>query len=197
MSLARRKAASCAFLKSISLGALVAAAVFQPGPVMAEEEEPRAHPPCEWMLLHPTPEQAIRAIYETKSETPGDCLQLSDRLILLFGAEEMRMEALDIPIGRLDFDWVVNGQDALITNVRVTAVEVSPAGPSDPPRQIVTARFDNFGEPQVIDYYWEQGPSHEEDYPGDWGITEVVSRTQGFDWVLSLLLSHGSVPYED
>ncbi len=113
-------------------------------------------------------------------------LPYSKRLAAAFDADEARAEANDDPIGRLGFDFVVDGQDALITDVQVKEQTLYGAGPNDPERKVITARFKNFDMPVVLDYYWVK-----ED--GAWAVDEVVARQSigGQGWVLSLLLDYG------
>jgi len=140
--------------------------------------------PCSDIAALETPKQVVEALYEQTPALPQRCLRLTQSLAAEFAADEVRSEVHDDPIGRLGFDWVVNGQDYLITNVRVRMSEVFAPGPDDPKRQVVTAYFDNFGSPQVIDYYFvieDEG----------WALEEAVSRGEGMQWVLSLLLRYG------
>ena len=128
------------------------------------------------------PVAAVRALYEDDCAVP-DRIPLTPRLEALFRAEDERRELHDEPLGRIDFDWVVNGQDALISDVAVEGSEVSLALPDEPARMVVIARFANFKQPQELVYYWEKGAD-------GWRLDDVVHRGE-YAWSLSLLLAYG------
>ncbi len=89
-------------------------------------------------------------------------------------------------IGRLDFDWMVNGQDASITNLEIKRVAVVAYSSDKPKREIIVAQFDNFDDPTRISYYWKY------DADRGWLIEDVTGWSQdGLVWTLSLLLKYG------
>ncbi len=89
-------------------------------------------------------------------------------------------------IGHLDFDWMVNGQDAKITNLQIKRVAVTALSPDDPKREIIVAQFDNFDDPTRISYFWKY------DADRGWLIEDVTGWSQdGLVWTLSLLLKYG------
>ncbi|MFL0354894.1 hypothetical protein ACI5KX_00325 [Erythrobacter sp. GH1-10] len=167
--------------------AIAAALVFAalgPSPLLAGSQEAE-----EAAAQESTPADQVLSIYVDGIECLNECLPLAKSLEKAFADEEARKEEYDEPIGRLGFAWEVNGQDAIITNARVKTYEVIGQGKDDPERQVVTAYFDNFDQPQVLDYYFVR-----ED--GRWALEEVVSVTPGREWVLSLMLRYGFYGHE-
>lgn len=136
------------------------------------------------------PLKAVEAIYSDDAKHSNKSLPMTRRLETLFLLERDHLEASGEPIGRIDFDWTVNGQDASISMLDVTAVDVPLRDFGDEAvdqfeRRIVTARFMNFDSEQVIRYYWVKQRN-------GWHLDDVTG--QGEDsmiWTLSLLLGFG------
>lgn len=154
----------------------------------SDEEYPiRSQAPCIWVEDGEEPVDVVRWIYKQEPRpdwSSGQCASITDRIGDAYYADAKRMREFDDPLGRLGFDIFVNGQDAKIDNVRIVVTPTEMKGKDDPERQVITALFDNFDRPQVIDYYWvKQGE--------EWALDEMVSRTPGFSWVLSTILDYG------
>mgnify|MGYP000698797543 CR=1 FL=1 len=132
----------------------------------------------------------VKAIYSDDAKQPAESLPMTQRLESLFLLERDHLEASGVPIGRLDFDWTVNGQDASISMLDVTAIDVpvrdfGDAAVDQFERRIVTARFMNFDSEQVIRYYWVKQRN-------GWHLDDVTGQGQdGMTWTLSLLLGYG------
>jgi hypothetical protein len=178
--------------RSLSLGcaALLLAAPLAP-PLSAQEEEADdivpSQAPCIWVEDGETPLQVVQWLYKPEPRpdwSSGQCAAIGEALGNAYIEDAMRQRDLDDPIGRIGFDFIVNGQDALITQVEVTEEAVGFAGPQDPERTVITASFKNFDSPNIIDYYWVKQDD-------EWTLEEVVSRSPEFPWVLSLLLKYG------
>lgn len=158
-------------------------------PLSAQEDTARVQELCEQYgdPVDPSAEPVVAtgAFYEEGMEIPERSPKMTPRLEDLLQRDDTRREVHDTPIARLDFDWVVNGQDALISNVKIIGRLPDRLRLEDESEQmVVTACFDNFGQPQVLDYYWQKAED-------GWQLDDVVSRTPGFTWVLSLLLEYG------
>ncbi|MBS0469597.1 MAG: DUF3828 domain-containing protein [Proteobacteria bacterium] len=82
-------------------------------------------------------------------------------------------------VGRIDFDFWINGQDSDIKNVKVGKIDVE--GAAD--RMIVVASFLNFGKPEEIHFYFEKTKA-------GWKLDDVRSA-MGEQWTLSLILKYG------
>ena len=145
------------------------------------------------------PVSAVRRLYalldapivaNPEAEGDADPLPMTQRLESLFLLERDYLDASGHPFDRMDFSWVVNGQDAVITDMEITAVDVPIRDYGDRvvdqfPRQIVTASFKNFGDPTVIRYYWVQQRN-------GWKLDNATGRGEdGMTWTLSLLLEYG------
>ncbi len=173
-------------LKPFLIAASAALALATP----AKAEEPGQ---CELVKSEVAPLEFTRNLYGVAQADLDACLPLperlpySKRLAAAFAAEEARIDTYQEPIGRLDFDYVVDGQDALITEVEIKEYDVRGGIPADPDRKVVTAKFKNFGAPVSLSYYWVK-----ED--GAWVVDEVVSdgSPDNRGWVLSLILDFGS-----
>lgn len=134
------------------------------------------------------PEAIVAALY---SETDGGGeLPMTQRLETLFLLERDYLEASGHPFDRLDFDWIVNGQDALITELAFETVDVPMRDHGDAAvdqfdRKIVIASFKNFDSPTSIRYYWIKERS-------GWKLDDVTGHSEdGMTWTLSLLLAYG------
>jgi hypothetical protein len=136
------------------------------------------------------PLATVEAIYSDDAKQSAKSLPMTQRLESLFLLERDHLEASGEPIGRLDFDWTVNGQDASISMVDVTAVDVplrdfGDAAVDQFERRIVTARFMNFDNEQVIRYYWVKQRN-------GWHLDDVTGQGEdSMTWTLSLLLGYG------
>jgi hypothetical protein len=82
-------------------------------------------------------------------------------------------------VGRIDFDFWVNGQDWALTGINVTqqAVEFVDG------RKVVIVKFKNFNKPQEIHFYFEKSAA-------GWKLDDVRSVV-GENWTLSLILKYG------
>jgi hypothetical protein len=139
-----------------------------------------------------SPETTVRWIYSEEQSDEADAgisdgmLPMTARLGDLFAEEEANSSAENGGIGRLDFGWMVNGQDAKIEALVVESETVVPLSPNHEPRKIVTAKFDNFGRPTEIRYYWIKHPDR------GWLLDDVIGSGRGEEsWTLSLLLGFG------
>ena len=130
------------------------------------------------------PALTVRNLYPDPPALADGELPLTPRLQQLFESDDRRVCELDTPIGRLDFDWVVNGQDFLITDVSVETVETYAGLEDEPERVVVIARFKNFDTPNELRYYWEKAED-------GWRLDDVASVSDEFPWTLSLLLKYG------
>lgn len=117
------------------------------------------------------PDDFIRASYErlqgSGTPPPPAGVIYTDRLNRLF----------DDGIERIGFGFWVDGQDWEIGDIDVTARRVH--GRSG--RQVVRARFTNFGEPRDLSFFFDRSRA------GCWQIDDVAA-TGG--WTLSLLLKY-------
>lgn len=145
------------------------------------------------------PVAAVRRLYtlldepivaSPDGEDIADPLPMTQRLESLFLLERDYLEASGHPFDRMDFSWVVNGQDSLITDMKITSVDVPIRDYGDRvvdqfPRKIVTASFKNFDDPTTIRYYWVQQRN-------GWKLHNATGTgDDGMTWTLSLLLEYG------
>lgn len=137
------------------------------------------------------PLETVESLYadceteDQKIEIVDIPLPMTAELGDLLAEDQARGNANGTGIGRLDFDWMVNGQDARITNLQIERTVVLPSA-DEPKREIITAQFNNFDDPARISYYWT--------YHDDrgWVIEDVTGWSQnGLVWTLSLLLKYG------
>ncbi len=134
------------------------------------------------------PEAVVRGLYS--DTVTGDELVMTQRLETLFLLERDYLEASGHPFDRLDFDWIVNGQDTLITGLAIETVDVPMRDYGDAAvdqfdRKIVIATFKNFNSPTEIRYYWIRERS-------GWKLDDVTGHSEdGMTWTLSLLLGYG------
>ncbi len=141
-------------------------------------------------VLATDPLTAVEAIYSDDMKPSANGLPMTQRLESLFLLERDHLEASGEPIGRIDFDWTVNGQDASISMVDVTAMDVplrdfGDAAVDQFERRIVTARFMNFDSEQIIRYYWVKQRN-------GWHLDDVTGQGEdSMTWTLSLLLAFG------
>lgn len=82
-------------------------------------------------------------------------------------------------VGRVDFFPWTNSQDWMLSDLSLTSEVVD--GRED--RMIVTAKFKNDGQPQVIRSYWEKSG-------GRWRLDDMQSLGKEA-WTLSVILKYG------
>jgi len=82
-------------------------------------------------------------------------------------------------VGRIDFDFWMNGQDGTVSGVTVSKVDVDNAKG----RMIVVAKFKNEKTPNEIHFYFERTAA-------GWKLDDARSMA-GDPWVLSLMLKYG------
>jgi hypothetical protein len=127
------------------------------------------------------PFKVMHGVYkamENGSEAPN--IPLTPRLRALMALEQK--ETPEGELGRIDFDWLVNGQDSKITDSKVTVRTVDYA----PSRMIVVVRFKNFGKQMENHFFWEK------DAKGKWALDDVRSiEPDGPGFTLSLVLKYG------
>ena len=101
----------------------------------------------------------------------------SRRLRALFDGYEQWAAGHEDLVGSLDFDWWVNAQDWLLTDVRVTERRQGPN------RRTVTARFTNAGRPDEVRFLFVREG-------GRWYLDDAIEGTGSGDggWTLSALL---------
>ncbi|MEI9994718.1 MAG: hypothetical protein WDM91_09005 [Rhizomicrobium sp.] len=119
----------------------------------------------------------VRSVYATtvgRHPEPDDIY--TPRLDALFKLEQK--EAGD-GVGRLDFDFWMNGQDGTITGAAISKIDVEEAAG----RVIVVAKFKNEKTPNEIHFYFEK-------IGGGWKLDDVRS-VMNDPWVLSLILKYG------
>ncbi len=116
----------------------------------------------------PTPKQVVESLYNGKQALLADRPFLSKQLAAALAAEEKG----DNP--RLDFDPIVDGQDADITGLTLTSHETSVQGNK---LIVVNADFKNFDTATKVTYAFIL-----ED--GDWKLANIVTK----DWNLLVLL---------
>lgn len=136
------------------------------------------------------PVVAVQSVYEENWKRGAMTLPMTQRLESLFLLERDHLKASGEPIGRLDFDWTVNGQDASISMLDITAIDVPMRDFGDEAvdqfeRRIVTARFMNFDSEQIIRYYWVKQRN-------GWHLDDVMGQGEdSMTWTLSLILGFG------
>lgn len=164
------------YIFALSIAAL-SPATAQPGDDAAQEQAAAG------------PEDVVRGLYS--ETTGGGELVMTRRLETLFLLERDYLDASGHPFDRLDFDWIVNGQDALITELAFETVDVPMRDYGDAAvdqfdRKIVIASFKNFDSPTEIRYYWIKERS-------GWKLDDVTGHSEdGMTWTLSLLLTYGA-----
>jgi len=125
------------------------------------------------------PEKAMRQVYAAlEKESQEIALPLSARLDGLFRLDQKETGPDDV--GRIDFDYFVNGQDSKITDAVVTSRTVENA----PDRRIVVVRFKNFDEEMENHYFWEKTRS-------GWVLDDVRFLDGKEGYTLSLVLKYG------
>jgi len=155
---------------------LISPAMAQPGDGAQAEEQAVSDP-----------EAMVKALYSDTADR--SLLPMTQRLETLFLLERDYLEASGYAVGRLDFDWVVNGQDALITDLAFETVDVPIRDYGEEAvdqfdRKIIIASFKNFASPTEIRYYWIKERS-------GWKLDDVTGDSEdGMTWTLSLLLAY-------
>jgi len=151
-----------------------AAAVEQPGsgPTAAPVEAARGVEDPRAFVV-----QTFAAYQRNPSGPEWPAFAYSDRLRALFDAYEQWAAAHEDLVGSLDFDWWVNAQDWLLSDVRVTERRQGPN------RRTVAARFTNAGRRDEVRFLFvRQG--------GRWYLDDANEGTGRGDggWTLSALL---------
>lgn len=125
------------------------------------------------------PEAAMKAAYAAlEKESQEVELPLSARLAGLFALDEH--ETGKDEVGRIDFDYFVNGQDSKVSRskVNIRTVENGPA------RRIVVVRFRNFDQEMENHFFWEKAKS-------GWVLDDVRFLDGKEGYTLSLVLKYG------
>ncbi|HXC55855.1 MAG TPA: DUF3828 domain-containing protein [Rhizomicrobium sp.] len=123
------------------------------------------------------PVKFVKAVYATtvgKKPEPDDIY--SPRLDALFKLDTKEAGG---EVGRVDFDFWMNGQDGTISGVAISKVDVDNAKD----RLIVVAKFKNEKTPNEIHFYFEKTAA-------GWKLDDVRSVAND-PWVLSLMLKYG------
>ena len=123
------------------------------------------------------PVKFVKALYATtvgKKPEPEDIF--SARLDALFKLDTKEAGG---EVGRVDFDFWMNGQDGTITGVTVSKIDVE----NTKDRLIVVAKFKNEKTPNEIHLYFEKTAA-------GWKLDDARS-VMNDPWVLSLMLKYG------
>lgn len=128
-----------------------------------------------------TPEAIMAAAYKAlEGDAEPPYIPFSARLKALFAQEKREVPEGDL--GRLDFDWLVDGQDSKVTATKITSRTVEFAAN----RKIVVVRFKNFDKALENHFFWEK------DAKGKWVLDDVRSiEPDGPGFTLSLVLKYG------
>lgn len=129
--------------------------------------------------LTDAPSVYVASVYDrlSRDQTYDDPDALyTPRLLALW--QGMRKDAGG-EVGRIDFFPWTNSQDWTLSDLSLTSEVVD----GRPDRMIVTTRFKNGGEPQVIRTYWEQSG-------GRWRLDDMQSLGKDV-WTLSVILKYG------
>jgi hypothetical protein len=123
------------------------------------------------------PAAFVKAMYATtvsKKPEPDDIY--TDRLAALFALDSKEAGG---EVGRIDFDFWMNGQDGDVSNVTISKAPVENA----PGRMVVIAKFKNLKTPEEIHFYFEKTAK-------GWKLDDARSAL-GEQWTLSLILKYG------
>lgn len=123
------------------------------------------------------PVKFVKMEYSTmvgKKPEPSDIY--SPRLDALFDLDTKEAHG---EVGRIDFDFWMNGQDGAISGVTISKIDVENAKD----REIVVAKFKNEKTPNEIHFYFEKTAK-------GWKLDDARSM-MGDPWVLSLVLKYG------
>lgn len=131
--------------------------------------------------LDDEPEVYVAAVYDRLAnrqpwETPAALY--TPRLAALWA--DMRKDAGD-EVGRVNFDFWVNAQDAELSGFSFGGEPVL----GNDSRRIVIARFRNMDRDEVLAFYWER-------IDGRWRLDDVQSLGKD-PWTLSVILKYGWV----
>jgi len=162
---------------------LIALLTFGVGAAFAQDSEPQpALPPA--IHAGSDPLALIAAIYKsyTVDRVNVDDDVFSQRLRALLEAD--RKATPDGEVGRLDWDVFVNGNDFVLSKVKVALLAKSVT------QATVQAHFDNHRQPQAITFDLVR-----ED--GAWRIDEVRSTRSGARWTMSKILTGAPDAFPD
>ncbi len=123
------------------------------------------------------PVKFVKMEYATvvgKTPEPSDIY--SPRLDALFALDTKEAHG---EVGRIDFDFWMNGQDGTIGGVTISKIDVE----NGKGREIVVAKFKNEKTPNEVHFYFEKTVK-------GWKLDDVRSML-GDPWVLSLVLKYG------
>ncbi len=130
-------------------------------------------------LIVKDPLVAIQAVYAALEKDKFDTdVPLSPRLKALMALDTK--ETGKDEVGRIDFDYFINAQDAKVTKSAVTIRDVDNA----PNRRIVVVRFMNFDKQMENHFFWEKTRT-------DWVLDDVRAISDDGGYVLSLVLKYG------
>jgi hypothetical protein len=129
-----------------------------------EPSEPKAI--AEHLYAHP---DRVYSSPDARSLSPR---YFTPRLVKLYRADQAGHKG-EVP--NLDFDFLSNSQDPEVS--QVSAVATSQAAD----RQIITVRFLEMKEPQVLEFVFRR-------LDGTWLIDEVRCPMKGQEWTLSQIL---------
>ena len=117
---------------------------------------------------------ATYANFVGRKPEPSDIY--SPRLNALFALDVKEAHG---EVGRIDFDFWMNGQDGTVSALKISKLPVENA--SD--REIIVAKFKNEQAPNEIHFYFERTAK-------GWRLDDARSMT-GETWTLSLILKYG------
>ncbi|MEJ0042089.1 MAG: DUF3828 domain-containing protein [Rhizomicrobium sp.] len=123
------------------------------------------------------PVKFVTQVYATavgRKPEPDDIY--SDRLKALWDLDNKEAHG---EVGRVDFDFWMNGQDGTVSGVKISKIDVDNA----PNRLIVVSKFKNEKTPNEIHFYFEKTAK-------GWKLDDVRSLL-GDPWVLSIQLKYG------
>ncbi len=127
-----------------------------------------------------TIEDPVKFVKMEYSTTVGKKLEPDDiyspRLEALFDLDTKEAHG---EVGRMDFDFWMNGQDGTITGGTISKIDVE----NTKDREIVVAKFKNEKTPNEIHFYFEKTAK-------GWKLDDARSM-MGDPWVLSLVLKYG------
>lgn len=125
------------------------------------------------------PESAMKVVYTALERESREVeLPLSARLAGLFALDQH--ETGKDEVGRIDFDYFVNGQDSKVSRSRVNIRTVE----NGPTRRIVVIRFKNFDQEMENHFFWEKSKS-------GWVLDDVRYLDGKEGYTLSLVLKYG------
>ena len=120
--------------------------------------------------------QSVYALEMAGKPAPEDIY--SPRLQALFALNSKEFGSEEV--GRIDFDIWSNAQDNEIKSLKITSLPVD----HGPGREIVSAKFKNFGTAQEVHFYFEKTKM-------SWKLDDARSLTGPETWTLSLILKYG------